>query len=706
MAQRSRHPLIPMLWEMGVGDGSSSPVEPTTAASAETAERKVPVVEAPPEALFRQISSVGETSPARDTSPARGTSPDSGSSPEGQTTPAVLPAFAPRQGRSVGEGLQVAEAAAVLQAASASDAASLPDAMAADLRPGQAGGNDQPLQPQGNGDPPSQPAPQSDQVALEHHPEDLKEEEICTALKPEMALGLDSTTPQWSSTPLLDPSLTFRLHSDPNATRLIYLDFDGHTTTGTAWNSSAFGMTSSFTSPAYDIDGNAANFSSTELTRIQQIWQRVASDFAPFDVDVTTQAPPIDWLSRMSTADTTYGIRVVVTSYGPYSSSGGGVSFVGSFTASSDTPAFVYNRTVIGAAEAISHEVGHTLGLSHDGQGSNTYYGGHGSGETGWAPIMGSSYNRSVTTWDVGQYYGTNNGGSSANYGKGPDDLAVITGYNGFGYQPDLVGNSSATATNLKVSGGQVSQFGTIETKQDQDYYSFDLATLGGIDLSFDPYWIRTYVDGDGAWGGTSTAWASRVSDLYSSTSYVENGSNLDLLVNLYNSSGRLLASSNPTGLTASLTMSGLAAGRYFLSLDGTGYGDPMATTPTGYTDADSLGFYRISGTINGASDSLTAMALSSTSVAEGSIDPITGTSSLQHLPTPDHGRATMQSVSPPAVSNGNLSASAVIPDSTTAMITCMLASQSSLIGSSLLPWTDQPWLCHPPTSLAATPLI
>ena len=508
----------------------------------------------------------------------------------------------------------------------------------------------------------------------------------CSELLPEATLGLDSTDPLWSTKPLLDPSLTFRLHSDPTATRIIYLDFDGHTTTKTAWNSTAFGMTSSFTSPAFDIDGNPAIFSSTELTRIQQIWQRVASDFAPFDVDVTTQAPPLDWLSRTSSTDTTYGIRVVVTSYGPYSSSAGGVSFVGSFTASSDTPAFVYNRTVIGASEAISHEVGHTLGLSHDGNGTTAYYAGQGTGETSWAPIMGCSYTRSVTTWDIGQYTGTNNGSSIANYGKGPDDLAVITGYNGFGYQPDLVGNSPSTATSLKVSGGQVSQFGTIETRQDLDYYSFDLLTTGSIDLSFDPYWIRTYVDGDDVWGGTSTAWASRVSDLYSSTSYVENGSNLDLLVNLFNSSGKLLASSNPSGLAASLTMTGLAAGRYFISLDGTAYGDPMAATPTGYTDADSLGFYRISGTINGASDSLTAMALSDTSVATDSTDPITGIGNHHIASSHDDSLINRQPTPQSAADNPHAVSSAGTPVTSPLLPSDLPVSGLVVLGSSMPP--------------------
>jgi hypothetical protein len=46
-----------------------------------------------------------------------------------------------------------------------------------------------------------------------------------------------SPSPQPSSpdTPLT-VAQTFALHSRPNATRKILLDFDGHVTTGTAWN--------------------------------------------------------------------------------------------------------------------------------------------------------------------------------------------------------------------------------------------------------------------------------------------------------------------------------------------------------------------------------------------------------------------------------------------------------------------------------------
>jgi len=39
-----------------------------------------------------------------------------------------------------------------------------------------------------------------------------------------------------------------------------------------------------------------------------------------------------------------------------------------------------------------------------------------------------------VFRWDKGEYFGSNNGGSGANYNHGPDDLNVITTNNGFGY--------------------------------------------------------------------------------------------------------------------------------------------------------------------------------------------------------------------------------------------------------------------------------
>ncbi|MFZ9752387.1 MAG: zinc-dependent metalloprotease family protein [Cyanobium sp.] len=415
---------------------------------------------------------------------------------------------------------------------------------------------------------------------------------------------------QISTLPLMDLAWTFQLHSSPSASKVIYLDFDGHTTTGTSWNAS---MGASFYSPAYDIDGNRANFSNEELSRIQQIWQRVAADYAPFQVDVTTQAPPTDWLMKSGSTDANYGMRVVITSFGPSSSTAGGIAKVNTFTASTDTPCFVYNKSLTGVAEAISHEVGHTLGLSHDGTSTGSYYYGHGSGETSWAPIMGVGYNKNVTQFDNGTYYGSNNRSSTANYGRGPNDLAVITGYNGFGYQPDLVGNGITTATPLLITDGQVAQFGRIETALDSDYYSFTLQSTGSLNLKFDPYWYRSFVDRDGLWGGSSLEYTAPVSDGNTATPYADSGTNLDLAVSLFSDSGVLLGSVDGPGLATSLNWSNLTAGGYVLRLDGVGSGNPTINPPTGYSDYGSIGNYLISGTIIGAAAVTTQLSTTTT---------------------------------------------------------------------------------------------
>jgi len=98
--------------------------------------------------------------------------------------------------------------------------------------------------------------------------------------------------------PLAD---TFRLHSLPGGKTVIYLDFDGHTTTGTSWNGGA-----TIVSAPFSIDADAA-FSATELERIQYVWQRVAEDFLPYGVDVTTQDPGVEALRRLGTDDEAWG---------------------------------------------------------------------------------------------------------------------------------------------------------------------------------------------------------------------------------------------------------------------------------------------------------------------------------------------------------------------------------------------------------------
>ena len=256
----------------------------------------------------------------------------------------------------------------------------------------------------------------------------------------------------------LDLSKTFLLHSLPGATKFIYLDFDGHSTSGTSWNS---GYGDPIVSAPYDIDGTAG-FSNTELTRIQYIWQRVAEDYLPYGVDVTTQDPGVEALRKSGSGDLAWGQRVVISPTNWYNPQAGGVAYVGAFSWSSDTPCFVFtaqlgNGNEKYTAEAASHEAGHTVGLYHDGViGGDAYYRGH----SGWAPIMGVGYYQGVVQWSRGEYPNANNT---------EDDLTKITGY-GFTFRPDDHGDTPASATPLVVTNStSVSGSGIIERPTDKD---------------------------------------------------------------------------------------------------------------------------------------------------------------------------------------------------------------------------------------------
>ena len=347
----------------------------------------------------------------------------------------------------------------------------------------------------------------------------------------------------------------FALHSKPGSNRVIYLDFNGHVATNTAWYSGTL------TAQAYDIDGNPSAFSDTELNNIKEIWQRVAEDYAPFDVDVTTQEPTVDAIRRTSSTDTQYGTRAVITRSMPElcSQSCGGVAYVNVFSYYSSSmpdryqPAWAFfdklgNGYPKYVAEAVSHEVGHNLNLTHDGTSTVGYYAGQGSGATGWAPIMGVGYYKPVTQWSKGEYPDANNS---------QDDIAVISAA-GAPIRPDDYPSTNASAAPLSGDPAVVFQTGIIERNTDLDIFTFE--TDGG-NVQF------------------NIASGSIAPDL-------------DVAIKLMDSSGNTIASIDPSSsLSASLTAT-LAAGQYFLQINGAGYGD----LTTGYSDYASLGQYLITG--------------------------------------------------------------------------------------------------------------
>ena len=69
---------------------------------------------------------------------------------------------------------------------------------------------------------------------------------------------------------------------------------------------------------------------------------------------------------------------------------------------------------------------------------------------------------------------------------------------------------------------------------------------------------------------------------------------NLDILAKLHDAGGAVLYTSNPpAALNAEFDLS-LAAGDYYLSIDGTGLNDPLGPPADGYPDYGSLGYYSI----------------------------------------------------------------------------------------------------------------
>ncbi len=335
------------------------------------------------------------------------------------------------------------------------------------------------------------------------------------------------------------------LNSRPGAKEVLYLDFDGETVTDPSWNGGT-----TIVAPSFNLTA----------TTINSIFDRVKEDWYPFNINVTTDP------ANYTKAAVGHRMRIIITPNDAAAPGAGGVAYLTSFrnagpgtSFKSDIPCWVFNSTVIGISEAISHEVGHTMGLRHDGRTSplEEYYYGQGSGATGWCPIMGAGYNKSVVQWSKGEY---------ANPSNREDDLAIISAtYNHFGYMVDDAGNTrtSAAALSGNATNGVINQVGLIERTGDADFFTFftngGAATINASDPSSSP--------------------------------------NLDIVLELQDSAGTVLATNNPVAALNASVAATLPQGQYFVKVSPTGVGNPLTT---GYTNYGSLGQYSLTGTIAG----------------------------------------------------------------------------------------------------------
>jgi hypothetical protein len=401
---------------------------------------------------------------------------------------------------------------------------------------------------------------------------------VCSFPASSAAAATDGPAIGEAAVPVNPFPVGLKFHSRPGSANVLFLNFAGETVTGTAWN--ALSNRTTFNAVAFSTDGDLTTYSDTEQTAIKRIWQRVAEDYAPFNIDVTTERPAN---FTTSTAHALITRNTDANNLPNPASSAGGVAYLNVFGQGDYAyyrPGWVYLQGDESfMAEAASHEIGHNMGLNHDSCSScsSGYYGGHGGEDavpTSWGPIMGTGYRRNVSQWSKGEYYQASNS---------EDDLATIQGK--VGYRVDDTGATPVTARPLVVTGTT----NIAATTPENDPANSNPANKGVIERNTDVD-VFSFVTGSGTVNLTVSPWA--VPGGYT------RGGNLDILLELYNESGTRLLTNNPASETSASLQTNLMQGRYFLHVKNTGTGSPQSASPSGYTSYASLGQYFINGTI------------------------------------------------------------------------------------------------------------
>ena len=378
----------------------------------------------------------------------------------------------------------------------------------------------------------------------------------------------------------VNSTTAFQLHSRPGAARVIYLDFNGHLTLATSQWANTYTGNTAFYSPAFQFIGTSSPTAQVNLDAIRDVWTRVSEDYAAWDVDVTTEQPAFDARGQRCVISGNWDDWLHISC--------GGISHLSSFGGllnGTDEPNFVFidgtGNTVNGVQTAVSHEVGHAVGLSHMGEiahdlvAAKSYSSGHVvydySGVTSCGPIMGAGYRVSLLQWSRGEYPYANNT---------QDEVATINTY----LAPrtttlDDHGNTLAGAT--VVAGTTLSSGGILASSTDVDLFKIN---AGAGPLTISAIGSRAY-------------------------------SNAKICLQLLDASGTVIASNYTLfSMSSSLTYNISVRGIYYLKVIGVGFDTPtpvysgtgvaqtVVGSANGWTNYGSMGRYTLTGSWRAAS--------------------------------------------------------------------------------------------------------
>ena len=285
-------------------------------------------------------------------------------------------------------------------------------------------------------------------------------------------------------------------------------------------------------------------------------WQSVADQYSMLNLNVTTN------LAVYNAARSANQLRTGIINF--VNQDGRSFAPVNSF--GSTAAGTLYRNPLVagfdygyGIGMTGAHEVGHQMGMNHDGGGSGGEYF-EGIASYQWGPIMGNywmgaSWANQLWTWSRGEYATATNK---------EDDLYRMNSIESVPYMADDNPTSRAMVVASNGAIEPTSNYGQIERNTDTDSFSFTTSGMSTLNLRIDPLeYLRM----------------------------------LDVSATIYNAANAVVATSNlSVNRSAQFSNLSLPAGTYQLVVRGGAEGTPA----NGFSSYSSLGWYAMKGSLTG----------------------------------------------------------------------------------------------------------